>query len=231
MSALTLKKLISCSSLSFLVILFFVRCQSGPKVNVILFDGQTMNAWEAWTPETGRIAPDSVYQVSDKMIRMVGTDNGGYLISKESFENFELTLSYRWNPDAVENRTHPLNSGVMYRVPDKAPDSWFPKGIQFQIKEGSTGDFILLKEATMKIAGKVYGPGQSVLVPSNKLYGGALGEWNQLRVVAIGGHIKQFLNGKLICEGTDCSVLSGHILLCYERSPIDFKDIILSKLN
>lgn len=231
MSILTLKKLISGSSLSFLVIFFLVSCQTKPKVDVILFEGLNMDAWEAWTPGTGRIAPDSVYQVSDKMIRMVGTDNGGYLISKESFNDFELTLSYRWNPDAVENKEHKLNSGVMYRVPDEAPDSWFPQGIQFQIKEGSTGDFILLKEATMQIDGKVYGPGKSVLVPCNKQYGHALGEWNQLRVVAIGGSIEQYVNGKLISKGADCSVLSGHILLCYERSPIDFKDIFLSKLD
>lgn len=231
MGTLTLKKLISCSFLSFVVMMFFVSCQTKPKANVILFDGVDLNAWEAWTPQTGRIAPDSVYQVSDKMIRMVGTDNGGYLISKESFKNFELTLSYRWNLDALKNKTHKLNSGVMYRVPEKAPDSWFPQGIQFQIKEGSTGDFILLKEATMRIKNEVYGPGKSVLIPCNKQYAGALGEWNQLRVVAVGGDIKQYVNGRLISEGTDCSVLSGHILLCYERSPIDFKDIILSKLD
>lgn len=190
-----------------------------------------MDDWYAFT-KTNRSQqqPSEVYEFKDGMIRMHGNDNS-CLMTKKSYKNFELELEYRWNLEEQYKTKGTKNSGVMYNIPLDASDKIWPKGIQFQIKEKTTGDFIFLDQVAAKVNGKLIEAGASVVSPKFLANENPYGEWNTVVVKSFNGKIKQYLNGKLVNECTDASSTEGKISLNYERSPIDFRNITIKEIS
>lgn len=190
------------------------------------------NNWYAFTKNSSeRLKPSSVYEFSDGMIRMYG-ENIGYLMTKKSYKNFELSLQYRWNIEEKFKRgTSKKNSGVMYNIPIDSPDTIWPKGIQFQIKENTTGDFIFLDGITAKVNGKLVEAGASVTSPKFGDNENSYGEWNTIVILSVNGKITQYLNGMLVNQGIEASSEEGKISLNYEGSPIDFRSIELKNIS
>lgn len=209
----------------FLVITLLLSPQliNGQKY-VRLFNGKDLTGWYAYEPVSGKNENASeVFSVDHNMIRLYG-DKAGYLMSEKSYRNFKLTVEYRWNTDTTFTRkNNRKNSGVMYLVPSDTPDMLWPEGIQFQIKEGATGDFILLQDFTLNIHGKRTEPGKSIVVPRFEDAAKPIGEWNTIVITSLNGNIRQELNDKLVNEGSEPSVTEGRILLQYEGFPIDFR--------
>jgi hypothetical protein len=172
-----------------------------------------------------------VYEFSDGIIKMHG-ENIGYLMSKKSYTNFELSLEYRWNMDEKYNKGKgKKNSGVMYNIPTDSPDKIWPKGIQFQIKENTTGDFIFMDQITAKVNGKLVEPGASVTSPKFSENEKPYGEWNSIKIKSVNGKITQFLNEKLVNECVEASSVEGRISLNYEGSAIDFRNIQVKQIS
>ncbi|WP_276481381.1 3-keto-disaccharide hydrolase [Paraflavitalea pollutisoli] len=187
--------------------------------------------WYAYAKDKRYDNPWELYTITNGVIRLFG-DKTGYLMSRQSYGDFELTLDYRWNTGKEYQRgTGKKNSGVMYNVPDTARDMLWPAGIQFQIKEGATGDFILLEQVTMEVRGETQAPGKSVAVPRLSEQEKPAGEWNTIRIIHQQGHCMQYLNGVLVNEGTKASTQKGRLLLQYEGSPIDFRNIQMRTLQ
>lgn len=190
-----------------------------------------MDDWYAFTKtNTAQQQPSDIYEFNDGMIRMHGNDNS-CLMTKKSYKNFELELEYRWNLEDKYKTNSTKNSGVMYNIPLDASDKIWPKGIQFQIKENTTGDFIFLDQVTAKINGKLIEAGASVVSPKFLANENPYGEWNTVVVKSFNGKITQYLNGKLVNECTDASSTEGKISLNYERSPIDFRNITIKEIK
>lgn len=192
----------------------------------------TMNDWYAFTKSnTARQEPSKVFDFSDGMIRMYGDENS-CLMTKKSYKNFELSLEYRWNIEEKFNKRKSIkNSGVMYNIPLDASDRIWPKGIQFQVKEELTGDFIFLDKVTAKVNGKWIEAGASVVSPKFLANEKPYGEWNTVVIRSFNGKISQYLNGKLVNECVEASSVEGKISLNYESSPIDFKNIIIKNIS
>ncbi len=212
--------------------ILFICLVSNAQKKVSLFNQKDLKGWYAFEPKTGKHTNASeVFSVENNMIRLYGKE-AGYLMSEESFRNFQLTVEFRWNTDATFiKKTDKRNSGVMYLVPTETPDELWPKGIQFQIKENATGDFVLLQEVTLNINGTTTIPGRSV---SSKFFidkEKPVGEWNTLVIMVRNGCITQKLNGKVVNKGTEATVKEGRILLQYEGYPIDFRKVIIKKFN
>jgi len=183
------------------------------------------NDWYAYTKTSSeKLEPAKVYEFSGGIIRMHG-ENIGYLMSKKSYSNFELTLDYRWNMDEQYKGKGKKNSGVMYNIPTDSPDKVWPKGIQFQIKENTTGDFVFLDQVTAKVNGKLVEPGASVTSPKFLENEKPYGEWNTIVINSFNGKITQYLNGKLVNEATEATSTGGRISLNNEGSAIDFRKI------
>jgi len=119
----------------------------------------------------------------------------------------------------------------MYNIPLDASDKIWPKGIQFQIKEKTTGDFIFLDQVMAKVNGKSIEAGASVVSPKFLANEKPYGEWNTVVIKSFNGKITQYLNGKLVNECTDASSTEGKISLNYERSPIDFRNITIKEIK
>lgn len=188
--------------------------------------------WYAYTKTSSeRIEATKVYEFTDRMVRMYG-ENIGYLMSKKSYKNFELILEFRWNVEEKFNRGNgKKNSGVMYNIPVDSPDNIWPKGIQFQIKENTTGDFIFLDNVTAIVKGKLVEAGASVTSSKFSNNENPYGEWNTILIKSFNGKITQYLNGKLVNECVEASSTEGKISLNYEGSPIDFRSIQLKKIS
>lgn len=190
------------------------------------------NDWYAFTKTSNqRIKPSEVYEFTDGLIRMHG-DKIGYLMTNKSYKNFELTLDFRWNIEEKFNKgKSKKNSGVMYNIPTDSPDNIWPKGIQFQMKENTTGDFIFLDNITAVVNGKLVEAGASVTSPKFSANENPYGEWNQVLIRSFNGKITQYLNGKLVNECVEASSKEGKISLNYEGSPVDFKNIRLKSIS
>ncbi len=197
-----------------------------------LFNGKNLEGWYAFRDEDGKIEDaNSVFNVEEGMIRMYGS-KAGYLMSDGQYENFKLAVEFRWNTDSTFTRkSNKMNSGVMYLVPSDTPDELWPKGIQFQIKKGATGDFVLLKNTTIEINGETSKADKTVVVKRLVDATKPLGEWNSLEVIVKDGVVQQKLNGKLVNKGENPSVSKGRILLQYEGYPIDFRKVMLKNLR
>lgn len=191
----------------------------------------TENDWYAYIKTSSeKLEPAKTYEFSGNIIRMHG-ENVGYLISKKSYSNYELTLDYRWNLDEQYKGKGKKNSGVMYNIPTDSPDKVWPKGIQFQIKENTTGDFVFLDQVTAKVNGKLVELGASVTSPKFLENEKPYGEWNSIVIKSFNGKITQYLNGKLVNEATEATSVEGRISLNYEGSAIDFRNISLKKIR
>ncbi|WP_278035350.1 3-keto-disaccharide hydrolase [Flavobacterium nitratireducens] len=191
-----------------------------------------LKGWYAFGEEKGKVNNASeLFSVENKIIRLYGPKSG-YLMSEQSFKNFEMIVEFRWNTDSkFAKKMNTKNSGVMYLVPAETPDVLWPKGIQFQIKEGATGDFVLLQEVTLTINGTKTEAGKSIV---SKRFADAekpFGEWNKLEVISKNGVITQKLNGILVNQGSESTVTEGRVLLQYEGFPIDFRKICIKKLK
>ena len=216
---------------TFLLLLSFVFCLSASaQKDVKLFNGKNLKGWYAFTENGKTDKPETVFRVDKGMIRLFGL-TAGYLMSTKSFDSFELTAEFRWNTDTSFVRKSPkMNSGLMYLVPPSAKDTLWPQGIQFQIKEKATGDFILLQNVTVEQNGEQSIPGRSVVLAKTEDTEKEAGEWNLITIRVENGQVSQYLNGKLVNLGTNPSVTCGRILLQYEGYPIDFRNLRIHKL-
>lgn len=217
---------------TFILVMVFLQFSgiASAKKPLKLFNQKKLSGWYAFNAETGKHTNAAdLFTVDKQMIRLFGP-TAGYLMTNKSFRNFHLKVEYRWNTDTTFVRKNDKkNSGVMYLVPGNTPDMLWPKGIQYQIKERATGDFILLHEVTLNVKGKENTPGASVVVQRFIDAEKPVGEWNSIIITVENGIIRQELNGVLVNEATNPSVSEGRILLQYEGYPIDFRKVEILK--
>ena len=223
---LTMKKPITAF---FLIFIFFMPASIFAG-KIKLFNKKDLNGWYAFESSSGRHDNAlEIFAVDKKIIRLYG-NKPGYLMSEQSFGNFKLTVEYSWNTDGIfVSNPKTKNSGVMYLVSDSTKDELWPQGIQFQIKDEHSGDFVLLQNVTIVKNGIRTKPGKSVTVARIQEAEKPIGKWNKIEVVFKNGNITQKLNGKIVNEGNNPSVSVGRILLQYEGSPIDFRKVEIVK--
>lgn len=217
--------------LIFLFLSTFIATKTHAQSKIKLFNEKNLKGWYAYEPVSGKQQDASkVFHAEQKMIRLYG-DKIGYLMSEKSFKNFQLTIEYKWNMDStVVRKSNKKNSGIIYLVPTTTPDTLWPKGIQFQVKEGATGDFVLLQNVVLEVKGKKTEAGKSIVSAKFEDAEKPFGEWNKVVITSLNGNIKQELNGKLVNEGTQVEVSEGRILLQYEGYPIDFRKVLIKEL-
>jgi hypothetical protein len=199
---------------------------------VALFNGKNLDGWYAFEPETGKHSnANDLFKVYHGMICLEGP-KPGYIKTELEFREFELFAEFRWNPDTtLAQKSKKRNSGLMYLMPFQSADTLWPQGIQFQIKEGATGDFILLHELSIVVAGKETEKGRSVISPRFIEAEKQIGEWNAIYIRCADDSIVQKLNGILVNKASKPSVKSGRIGLMYEGSPIQFRKIKIREIR
>jgi len=214
---------------------------------IVLFDGSSLDAFDSFLKTKGLNSdPEHVFRLENGLIHISGAEFG-YLITKREFANYYLRAEFKWG-----EATHPpregmaRDSGILYYI--QGDQKVWPTSIEFQICEGQTGDFYMTDGAALTGADgkretgppgsaariRRFGEGPWQNVTGYRDPNGEIerphGEWNLVELVAQGGHVKQYLNGRLVNEGSDAYPSSGKILIQSEGAEVFFRDIQLFPL-
>ena len=140
---------------------------------VLLFDGKSMENFRGYKKDT---VPDG-WKIVDGAITRVG--GGGDIITKEQYDNFELSLEYKISEGG--------NSGIMYRVLETDGPSYHT-GPEVQIQDNVKGH-------DPQKAGWLY-----QLYPSKVDATKPAGEWNEVRILLSPEKCTHYMNGTKYCE-------------------------------
>ncbi len=223
---------------------------------VRLFNGKDFSGFDILLKSKGlNNDTEHIFQVENGVIHVSGNDFGG-IVTRKEYENYYLRAEFKWGEKTYQDRVGKARDcGIVYNItgPLIAPpkDVW-PRGFEFQIIEGGTGDIWLIKGASLKVKGKVVasdeavGPNQYVKSPrfgegpweNVTGYRDPVGEvekphgqWNLLELVVDHDHVKYFVNGKLVNEATDLNATKGKILFQTEGAETYYRNLEIAPLK
>lgn len=192
-----------------------------------LFNGKNMEGWTYFIPQKDvkkeeQVKMEDVWSVQDGVIVCKGKPNG-YIRTVKEYENYVLTLEWRWKPGSKGG-----NSGVLLHK--TGPEKIWPKSVEAQLMADNAGDiWVIDTEVKVENAGKRT-QGRRVV----NLTDGSekpKGEWNKYEITCKGSEIILKINGDLVNHATDASVSKGTIALQSEGTEIHFRNIRLKPLN
>ena len=191
--------------------------------------------------------PAHVFKVEKGIIHISGHEMG-YIITRQSFSRFYLRADFKWGDGTFGERAgQARDSGILYSV--QGDNKVWPRSVEFQIKEGETGDFWMTDGAALTGSDgkRVTGPPGSALNighigkgPTENTVGfrnssGELekprGQWNTLELVVDGNVIHQYVNGKLANVGKDPFPTDGRILFQSEGAEVFFRALKIAPLK
>ena len=163
----------------------------------LLWDGKTNDGWRS---ARGPQFPEKGWEIKDGLLTVLEgsggeASNGGDIITKEKFSNFELKLEFRITEGA--------NSGVKYFVdPELNKGEGSSIGLEFQILDDERHPDAKLGVQGNRTLGSLYDliPAENLSVPGTAKVFRGIGEWNQARIVVKGNHIQHWLNGFKVVE-------------------------------
>jgi len=128
---------------------------SASKGVIRLFNGKNLDGWYTFLRDIGKNKdPHRVFTVKDGLLRISGLDWGCITTEKE-YENYRLIAEFKWGRDTHEPRVdRARDSGFLIHSIGK--DGGYGRvwmtGIEFQIIEGGTGDFLAVGDKTERFA-------------------------------------------------------------------------------
>ncbi len=144
----------------------------------LLFDGRTTEGWRGYRKQ---VFPDKGWAVEDGSIRHLPKGGGGDIVTRDQFENYEL--SWEWSINAGGN------GGLKYFVIEDRPDVI---GHEYQMM--GEPDLAAIRKDPKHATGSFY----DVIPVSLELPLRPPGQWNQSRVVVRGNHVEHWMNGKQV---------------------------------
>jgi 3-keto-disaccharide hydrolase len=171
--------------LSAIASLFVLVTSSAPANDgwTVLFDGGSTAAWRGYN----RVSfPTGCWVVEDGALKTVPskTPDACDLVTRRKYRDFELALEWKLGKGG--------NSGILYRAAELPP----PAPIWHSAPELQILDDGAHPAATPQtLAGSLY----DLIAPVDKVLRPP-GEWNEARVVARGGHVEHWLNGRKVLE-------------------------------
>lgn len=163
----------------------------------MLWDGKTSDGWvgakidgfpqKGWTMKDGELIVESSDGAESR--------NGGDIITKDKFSNFELSFEF--------NLSEGANSGVKYFVdPNLNKGTGSAIGLEYQVlddknhldaKKGVSGN---------RTVASLYDliPAHNLSVPSRSKPFNGIGNWNRGRILSKGNHVEHWLNGFKVLE-------------------------------
>jgi hypothetical protein len=249
---MSLSKLFCAAALLSLLLPAVLRAES-PKIPphqkaIVLFNGKSLDSFDTFLKSKGLNSdPEHVFNVEKGVIHVSGEEMG-YIITKQPYQNYYLRAEFKWGVGTYgERKGKARDSGILYNV--QGEQKVWPRSIEFQIMEGGTGDFWLTDGAVLtdRAGKRVEGPAGSgqkidrfgkgvtenvvgVRDPTGEVEK-PYGEWNVLELVNDGKTVKQYVNGKLVNEGTNPFPVEGKILFQSEGAEVFFRDIKLYPLK
>jgi len=171
------------TALYILVALFSVTAISCNDNGKSIFNGKNLDGWIVHGTEKW-------YVEDGLLICASGPDKKyGYLSTEKNYDDFELTLEFLQEADG--------NSGVFFRSTFEGTKV---SGWQVEVAPPNhdTGGIY-----------ESYGRGWLVQIPDEKENILKMGEWNTMKIKAVGGHVTTWLNGQQMVDITDDKIAEG----------------------
>lgn len=183
----------------FVVALTLYGCANQPSRDgwITLFDGSNLNHWNELGNANWRIADGAVQ--ADK--------GNGYLISKESYTDFQVRAEFWTDADA--------NSGIFIRCSDRN-----------KITSANAYEVNIFD----KRPDPSYGTGAIVNVAKAGTVLKAAGKWNTYEITARGPEMIVVLNGVRTVDVRDSKHASGPIALQYGAGVVKFRKVEIRPL-
>ena len=163
----------------------------------MLWDGKSNKGWRQMH---GDKFPEGKWQMENGELTVnassgEGTGNGQDIITKEEFENFELTLQYKITKGA--------NSGIKYFVDESVNPKGGAIGLEFQVLDNKAHP-----DANNGVNGNRKQGALYDLIPTENLsweptgaqYNKGIGQWNHVRIISNNGKVEHWLNGFKVVE-------------------------------
>jgi hypothetical protein len=187
-----------------------------------LFNGRDLDGWTYHLADPN-VPMDDVWSVNDGVLVCKGQPAGYLLTKKNDFENYVLTLQWRWPEKGG-------NNGVLVHVTKPGELGVWPKSLEVQLASGDAGDFWVIG-TTIEIErpeGRIDGRRHLNLSDGDEK---PLGEWNHMEITCRGDEVLVKVNGKLVNHAANVSQTRGAIALQSEGTPIEYRNIRLKKLS
>ena len=155
-------------------------CQAQKPIE--LFNGRNLRNWIPYLQSASQDAKEEIH-VHNGVLWLSG--QYGYLRSEEQYENYKLTVEWRW-PDTLSN------SGIfLHSQPDL---KIWPENFECQLQAGNAGDIYLSGEITChQYDGKTK---PAIITKQNPSSEKPQGEWNQAEITCTGDTITIYINGE-----------------------------------
>ncbi len=136
-----------------------------------LFNGKDLSGWKSVQGNP------AVWKAEDGVLLCEG-EGGGWLSTKDEFDNFDLELEFRVPPGG--------NSGVFLRAPHQNDPAY--AGMEIQVLDDYAPEYADLKPT--QYTGSIYD-----VVPAKPRVTKKAGEWQKMQIVCDGRTVKVTLNG------------------------------------
>jgi hypothetical protein len=199
-----------------------------------LFNGKDLSGWHADVPAMDTTSATSPFIVRNNLLVSLGTP-GGHLITDSVYENYRLTVEYRF-------AGKPGNCGVLvFASTPRALYKMFPKSIEVQMMHENAGDFwCIVEDIEVPDMEARRGPKEKWGITEDKLRRiknltdnseKPVGEWNTMVIECLANTITVWVNGDLVNSGFNATASKGQIALQAEGSEVEFRKVLLQKLK
>jgi len=163
-----------------------------------LLNGSDLSGWN--------VVGDANWRVEDRAARADKSTAASFLVSKDSFDHFDLELEFWVDPQA--------NSGVFLRCQDP--------GTITDTSCYEANIFDTRPDQTYRTGSIV-----NVAEPAEFVYTG--GQWNRLAITATGARLQVTLNGRPMVDTEDSRLSKGPIALQYGAGTVMFRNVRIKK--
>jgi len=155
---------------------------------ILLFDGKTTDQWRGY----GKTDFPKGWVINDNAIKCNGSGKGeagqgGDIITKEKFQNFELTLEWKISEGG--------NSGIFYLAQEIKGEPIWKSAPEMQVLDNVKHPDAKLGKDGNRQAGSLYD-----LIPAVPQNAKPVGEWNSVKIIVYKGTVVHYQNGVQVLE-------------------------------
>jgi hypothetical protein len=209
---------------------FCSACAGGAQIDLLKASSKNDGVvWKAFHERSGTKMED-VWQFREDGVLVCRGAPAGYLYVENPFDDFVLTLEWRWPPEKKPGR-----GGVLVRMTGE--HRIWPTSLEAQINAGDAGDF-------WGLAGyRLDGPKDRLKTLEHEQFGKltnlkkseaaekAPGEWNRYEIRVVGDVVTLAINDRVVNRASGCDVVRGRICLTAEGDEIHFRNVRLAPVE
>ena len=218
-----------------LVVLVAPLVGAASRQSTSLFNGRDLTGWHVDVPAADT-SPRlrNPFLVRNGMLVTLGEPRG-HLITDSSHRDYRLDVEYRFpgTPGTAGVLVHASTPRALYKM--------FPRSIEVQMESGNAGDFwCIVEDISVPDMERRRGPRDQWGITEGKARRilnltnhseKPVGEWNAMRIEAVGRTIRVWVNGDLVNDGFDATADHGQIALQSEGAEVEFRKIVLTPMR